>query len=79
MKRTTSSGTTRSTSVSVLDLGLVTVDANQPPVGISKITMDEARPLKNHTVPMDDEGHYIVTLDVFHQLHCLVCFLPFWN
>ncbi|OAK99032.1 hypothetical protein IQ06DRAFT_357079 [Phaeosphaeriaceae sp. SRC1lsM3a] len=39
--------------------------------GISKITMEEARPLKNRTVPMDDEGHYIVTLDVFHQLHCL--------
>jgi hypothetical protein len=41
-------------------------------VGISKITMEEARPLKNRTVPMDDEGNYIVTLDVFHQLHCLV-------
>lgn len=36
--------------------------------------MEEARPLKNRTVPMDDEGHYIVTLDVFHQLHCLVSF-----
>jgi hypothetical protein len=34
--------------------------------------MEEARPLKNRTVPMDDEGNYIVTLDVFHQLHCLV-------
>lgn len=41
-------------------------------VGISKITLEEARPLKNRTVPIDDEGHYIVTLDVFHQLHCLV-------
>jgi hypothetical protein len=34
--------------------------------------MEEARPLKNGTIPIDDEGHYIVTLDVFHQLHCLV-------
>jgi hypothetical protein len=35
--------------------------------------MEEARPLKNGTIPIDDDGHYIVTLDVFHQLHCLVC------
>ncbi|KAJ7694903.1 hypothetical protein B0H17DRAFT_931433, partial [Mycena rosella] len=42
--------------------------------GISRITKEEAArlPNKTHTIPGDDE-HYIVELDVFHNLHCLVC------
>jgi hypothetical protein len=52
--------------------GQIMIIAKNSRVGISKISMEEARPLKNRTVPMDDEGNYIVTLDVFHQLHCLV-------
>ena len=35
--------------------------------------MSEAAQLANRTVPItDDPGHYVVTLEVFHQLHCLV-------
>lgn len=41
-------------------------------VGISRIPMSEAAQLANRTVPItDDPGHYAVTLEVFHQLHCL--------
>ena len=39
----------------------------------SRIHRDEAAQLTNLTVPIpDDEDHYIIGLDVFHQLHCLV-------
>jgi hypothetical protein len=42
-------------------------------VGISRITKDQARLLPNKTsaIPGDEDG-YIVGLEVFHQLHCLV-------
>jgi hypothetical protein len=46
--------------------------ANSCGVKIVKINMEEVKPLKIRAVPMDDEGNYVVTLDVFHQLHCLV-------
>ena len=44
------------------------------PVGISKISKDQAAklPNKTHAIP-GDEGYYIAELDVFHNLHCLVC------
>lgn len=36
--------------------------------------MSEAIQLENRTTPIPDEpGQYIVILEVFHQLHCLVC------
>ncbi|KAJ7691571.1 hypothetical protein B0H17DRAFT_1062933 [Mycena rosella] len=40
--------------------------------GISKITKEEATrlPNKTHAIPGDD-SNYVVTLDVFHSLHCL--------
>jgi hypothetical protein len=41
-------------------------------VGINRITPAEAAKLPNATVRIPgDEGHYIVGLDVMHQLHCL--------
>jgi hypothetical protein len=39
---------------------------------ISQITPESAAQLPNATTPFEDDGsHYIVELDVFHQLHCL--------
>lgn len=39
--------------------------------------MSDAAQLANRTVPIgNDPGNYAVTLDVFHELHCLVS-LPF--
>lgn len=41
------------------------------------MTTDEARPMENKTLPIpNDDGHYIVSLSVFHQLHCLVMETP---
>ncbi|KIM75131.1 hypothetical protein PILCRDRAFT_38305, partial [Piloderma croceum F 1598] len=41
--------------------------------GISKIPKSQAALLPNRTVAIPgDEGNYVVALDVFHQLHCLV-------
>ncbi|PSS12323.1 hypothetical protein M430DRAFT_21419 [Amorphotheca resinae ATCC 22711] len=41
-------------------------------VGISRIDKKSAMQLPNRTAPIPgDEDHYIVGLDVFHQLHCL--------
>ncbi|KAJ5593540.1 hypothetical protein N7537_010444 [Penicillium hordei] len=40
--------------------------------GISRISKVDAARLANKTVPIpDDPGQYAVSLDVFHQLHCL--------
>lgn len=40
----------------------------------SRIPRDQAAQLTNLTVPIPgDEGMYVAGLDVFHQLHCLVC------
>lgn len=42
-------------------------------VGLTRISMDEASKLVNRTVPIPEEpGNYMVTLNVFHHLHCLV-------
>lgn len=45
-----------------------------PQVGISKIPGDQATQLVNWTTPLvgQDQGSFIVGIDVFHQLHCLV-------
>ncbi|KZS92001.1 hypothetical protein SISNIDRAFT_456196 [Sistotremastrum niveocremeum HHB9708] len=41
-------------------------------IGVSRITKKEAMLLTNWTEEIpDDPGHYIVSLDIFHQLHCL--------
>ncbi|KAI9733819.1 MAG: hypothetical protein M1818_007086 [Claussenomyces sp. TS43310] len=41
-------------------------------VGISRIDKMSAMQLPNHTAPIPgDSDHYIVGLDVFHQIHCL--------
>ena len=41
--------------------------------GISSISKDQARRLVNYTTEIPNhDGEYIVQLDVFHQLHCLV-------
>ncbi|KAK0509232.1 hypothetical protein JMJ35_008603 [Cladonia borealis] len=41
-------------------------------VGHSRITKEEATQMVNSTVPIPgDSHHYIVELNVFHQLHCL--------
>ncbi|KAI1455248.1 hypothetical protein F4805DRAFT_459993 [Annulohypoxylon moriforme] len=40
--------------------------------GISRITADEARLMRNKTLPIPhDRGGYVVQLSVFHLLHCL--------
>ena len=42
-------------------------------VGLLRITKHEASQLLNKTVPIpNDPGRYIISLSVFHQLHCLV-------
>jgi hypothetical protein len=42
-------------------------------VGVSRIPKQEAAKLPNKTSPIPgDPGFYIVELDVFHELHCLV-------
>ncbi|KZS89689.1 hypothetical protein SISNIDRAFT_224893 [Sistotremastrum niveocremeum HHB9708] len=43
-------------------------------VGVSWITKDEAALLPNWTEPLpghEKDEHYLINLDVFHQLHCL--------
>lgn len=41
--------------------------------GIIKIPQSEAAQLVNYTMPLASEpGMYMVEIDVFHQLHCLV-------
>ncbi|OAG13184.1 uncharacterized protein CC84DRAFT_1228221 [Paraphaeosphaeria sporulosa] len=50
--------------------------------GVSRIPMSDAAQLANRTSPIPgDEGHYVVILEVFHQLHCLqhVRRRLFWN
>lgn len=45
-------------------------------VGISRITKEQAAQLPNKTQPIPgDDGYYISELDVFHNLHCLVCYI----
>lgn len=47
--------------------------ANFSSVGITRLSVDEARPMENKTLPIPGpEGGYVVQLAVFHQLHCLV-------
>lgn len=42
-------------------------------MGISWITEEEAALIPNRTEPLPgNEGRYAISLDVFHQLHCLV-------
>jgi hypothetical protein len=41
---------------------------------IFKIPRSQAELLPNKTYPLfNDPGYYVAELDVFHQLHCLVC------
>jgi hypothetical protein len=48
-------------------------------VGISRIPISAAALLVNRTVPIPgDPEHYVVSLSVFHQLHCLVG-VPRWH
>lgn len=43
-------------------------------VGVSRIAYSDAQHLVNETVEIpEDDGYFAVNLDVFHQLHCLVC------
>lgn len=54
----------------VLQYGAI---ANSIKVGISTITEQQARLMTNYTSPVPGhEDSFIVELDVFHQLHCLV-------
>lgn len=47
--------------------------ADLSPVGITRLSADEARPMENKTLPIPGpEGGYVVQLAVFHHLHCLV-------
>lgn len=40
---------------------------------MNRIPKSQAALLPNKTAPIPgDDGYYIITLDVFHQLHCLV-------
>lgn len=50
-------------------------DTNQEKSGVSRVTEETAPRLPNATYPFyNDPGYYVVSLDVFHHLHCLVCF-----
>jgi len=41
---------------------------------VNQIPKSQARLLRHKTVPIPgDEENYIVGLDMFHQIHCLVC------
>ncbi|QLI69052.1 Oxidase ustYa [Metarhizium brunneum] len=45
---------------------------NVTPFGVSRIPRSSASQLLNKTVPIpNDEGYYVVSLNVFHQLHCV--------
>ena len=47
-------------------------------IGLSQIDKESAAKLPNATAPISGEGGiYIVGLDVFHQLHCLVSTVAF--
>jgi hypothetical protein len=41
------------------------------PVGISKITEEEAKKLMHPTLAIPGTKDYLVQLDVWHKLHCL--------
>lgn len=48
------------------------IKALPPEAAVSQIDAEMAAKLPNATTPFnDDPSHYIVTIDVFHQLHCL--------
>ena len=43
-------------------------------IGVIKIPKEDAEKLPNQTLPIPgEEDGYIVGLEVYHQLHCLVC------
>ena len=41
-------------------------------MGFIKVQKDEVDAIDDFTVPFADGSGYLVTVDVFHQLHCLV-------
>lgn len=45
------------------------------PDGTSRIprAMAERLPNKTAEIPGDPDGYYMVGVEVFHELHCLVC------
>ena len=44
--------------------------------GILQLPKEEAEKLPNKTLPIpNSDGHYVASLAVFHQLHCLVSIL----
>jgi hypothetical protein len=48
-------------------------------VAETKISKSDAMRMPNRTWPLGRyPGHYMTALDVFHQLHCLVCSLRAW-
>jgi hypothetical protein len=48
-------------------------------VAETKISKSDAMRMPNKTWPLGRyPGHYMTALDVFHQLHCLVCSLRAW-
>lgn len=52
---------------------LVRIVLTRDSVGVSRIPISDAAQLVNRTVPIaNDPGYYVVSLDVFHELHCLV-------
>lgn len=55
----------------VFDVSLI----YRPIDGLTRITNVEADRIENRTTAIPgDEGHNLIVLDVFHQLHCLVSF-----
>ena len=48
--------------------------ADRKPDAYNKVPREQAALMPNKTYPvLGEEDHYMVALDVFHQLHCLVC------
>jgi len=55
------------------NIGTMSINLLICQVGNAVITKEEYRQLRVKTAALvDDPDHYIVTIEVFHQLHCLV-------
>ena len=70
--RWTDPGTISMTVFWILSLQFLTLTSHTD-IGIVQIDKSDALRLPNHTLNIPgDKDHYIVGIEVFHQLHCLV-------
>lgn len=43
-----------------------------------KLSPEQASRLEDETVRDEDEGYFVAGVEMWHQLHCLVCLDPFF-